>query len=256
MRCLLLPCTLLLAGVSIASAQDSPGYHAPDSGSRTFIAGVDVEPTPGLPFTASEAITWTRPTDGAGNITAHLEAKIMRDSDGRAYRERHAFGSPNSDPESTLQQFYVMDPVAHTVTTCIKAQRLCHMVLLGTRRAPPVPPVGPFNNGKEYLARTPLGSQSQQDLRVTGTVETVTIQAGTFGNDQTMTLTREFWYSPDLQINLSVVRKDPRTGTQEIRVTLNSRSDPDPAALKIPAGYRVIDNRPAPLRIGPPETAH
>ena len=73
---------------------------------------------------------------------------------------------------------------------------------------------------------------------------------------RTMTLTREFWYSPDLQINLSVVRKDPRTGTQEIRVTLRSRSDPDPAALKIPAGYRVIDNRPAPLRVAPPETAH
>ena len=93
MRCLLLPCTLLLAGVSIASAQDSPGYHAPDSGSRTFIAGVDVEPTPGLPFTASEGITWTRPTDGAGNITVHLEAKVMRDSNGRVYRERHAFGA-------------------------------------------------------------------------------------------------------------------------------------------------------------------
>ena len=83
-----------------------------------------------------------------------------------------------------------------------------------------------------------------QNLQVQGTLETTTIQPGTFGNDQVLTLTHELWYSPDLQINLAAIRKDPRTGTEDVRVNIVSHTDPDPAALAIPAGYRVEDNRP------------
>ena len=55
--------------------------------------------------------------------------------------------------------------------------------------------------------------------------------------------TREFWYSPDLEVNLSVTRKDPRDGTQTIHVADLSRSDPNPAMFQIPSGYVVLDHR-------------
>ena len=65
------------------------------------------------------------------------------------------------------------------------------------------------------------------------------------GNSQPLVSTREFWYSPDLQVNLAITRKDPRTGTQVIRVGDLSRNEPDPALFKIPAGFVVEKAAPA-----------
>jgi hypothetical protein len=253
MRSVLLLCAVLLLAVSAAVAQDSAGQRGPDGSAYTFIPGVDVLPTAGIPFSADERVVWTRPVEGGGTITTHLDSKIVRDSQGRVYRERHNFGPATADAAATLTQFYVIDPTTRSVTVCLKAQRVCHIV---PYRSPPtrLQPVGSFNGGKEFLSRQTLGTQILQDLQVSGTLESVSIQAGTFGNDQVLTLTREFWYSPDLQINLTVVRKDPRTGMQDVRVSVLSRSDPDPNVFAVPAGYRVEDNRPSAVHVVPPST--
>jgi hypothetical protein len=55
--------------------------------------------------------------------------------------------------------------------------------------------------------------------------------------------TREFWYSSDLEINLSVTRKDPREGTQVIQLVDLSRSEPDPSLFQVPADFTVADMR-------------
>ena len=65
----------------------------------------------------------------------------------------------------------------------------------------------------------------------------------TIGNDQAITSSREFWYSPDLKTNLAVTRKDPREGTAVIHVTIFSRAEPDPAIFAIPPGFTVQDDR-------------
>jgi hypothetical protein len=46
------------------------------------------------------------------SITTYLDAKAIRDSQGRLYRERHRFGPANVDPESTLIEFLIDDPVS------------------------------------------------------------------------------------------------------------------------------------------------
>jgi hypothetical protein len=86
------------------------------------------------------------------------------------------------------------------------------------------------------------------DLNVVGTRETITINAGVLGNNKPLVSTREFWYSPDLQVNLSVLRKDPREGTQVIHVVDLSRTEPDPATFQVPAGYVVQDLRQRPAK--------
>jgi hypothetical protein len=82
-------------------------------------------------------------------------------------------------------------------------------------------------------------------IDVAGTCEKITISAGTVGNSQAWAATREFWYSPDLQLNLAVPRKDRREGTQEIRVHEVSRSEADPALFRVPADFVVNDERGA-----------
>jgi hypothetical protein len=65
------------------------------------------------------------------------------------------------------------------------------------------------------------------------------------GNSQPLVTTREFWYSSDLQVNLSITRQDLGDGTQTVHVQDVSRSEPDPAMFQVPAGY-VIENLPGP----------
>jgi hypothetical protein len=104
-------------------------------------------------------------------------------------------------------------------------------------------PVGPLDNGKRTLARENLGNDVMDGINVVGSRETVTINAGVMGNSQALSITREFWYSPELQVNLAITRKDPREGKQVVRVHGVSRSEPDPNLFKVPEGYAVL--RPA-----------
>lgn len=111
--------------------------------------------------------------------------------------------------------------------------------------------VGPFDNGKRMLARESLGNDAIDGISVVGTRETVTINAGVVGNSQALSVIREFWYSPELQVNLAITRKDPREGTQVVRVHDVSRTEPDPNLFKVPKVYTVHD-----LRNNAPKTAN
>ena len=104
-------------------------------------------------------------------------------------------------------------------------------------------PAGSLDNGRRFLTRESLGTEVVDDLNVVGTRETLTINAGVIGNNQPVVTTREFWYSSDLEINLSVTRKDPREGTQVIQLLDLSRSEPDAALFRVPSDFVIEDQR-------------
>jgi hypothetical protein len=93
------------------------------------------------------------------------------------------------------------------------------------------------------ITRESLGHKFADDLPVVGTREIITIAAGAIGNDRNLTLTREFWYSPDLKTNIAATRTDPREGTQVIRLAILSRGEPDPSAFTVPPNSVVADLR-------------
>jgi hypothetical protein len=105
------------------------------------------------------------------------------------------------------------------------------------------PPDGLLDKGTRYLSRQSLGTGVVDDLNVVGTRATLSISAGAVGNTQPLLATREFWYSPDLQVNLSVTRKDPREGMQVLQLVDLSRAEPEPATFQIPAGFVIQDLR-------------
>jgi hypothetical protein len=246
-----LPLLLLMALTAVASpvrAQSGQQpSRGPDSSTQTRVPGIDVLPLPGMPFTGSDRTVWTRPLAGGGSTTSYLQAKAIRDGQGRLYRERHFFSTADADPATTLHEFSILDPVAHTATVCEPVTHFCHITAYRPQLSFAVQPVGPFDKGRRYLTRESLGNQWIENLAVTGTLETVAVAPGTLGNDQSLAITREFWYSPDLQTNLTVIRNDPREGKQEIHLLLDSRAEPEPSVFAIPAGYRVQDDR-GPIR--------
>jgi len=231
-------------GIASASAQIDVISRGPDNGTSTHVSGIDVLPLPGLPFTGTDTIIWTRPlADGSSTVT-YETAKVIRDGQGRLYRERHSF-SPSADanPEFTLRETLIEDPVAQTRIVCSTAVHACIITNYRAVMAPSLQPVGSFDHGKRYLNRDNLGSQIIDGLSVIGTLETTTIAPGTLGNSQPLKSTREFWYSSDLETNITVLRKDPREGTQNIHLTVLSRSEPAPEVFAIPPGYNVRDLR-------------
>jgi hypothetical protein len=210
---------------------------------RNFVPGIEVPSLAGMPFVGKDSIVWNRPLDGGGSTTVSLEAIIARDSEGRVYRERHRFAPAGVDPNTTFYESYVLDPVSHTRTECNHIAHSCTITNYQARTLFVVQAIGPFDKGRRYLTRDNLGTKSLEDLDVIGTLETVTIAPGTLGNERQLVVTREFWYSPDLKTNVSVIRKDPREGTQTINLTVLTRSDPDPQIFAMPAGFTVKNER-------------
>jgi len=243
MRCVNL-LLLTLLGVSFLPAQtfnETP--RGPDAEARTRVPGVEVLPLPGMPFTGRGHTTFTRTAEGGVSLTSYLEANVGRDTQGRVYRERHHFGPDGIDPQKTIYESYVLDPIAQTRTVCVYATRRCAITSYRPQLSFTLLPAGSYDKGQRLLTRDDLGSQTMEGLRVLGTLETTTYAPGVIGNSQAIASSREFWYAPDLKTNLAITRKDPREGTSVVHLTIYSRSEPDPAIFAIPPGFTVQDDR-------------
>jgi hypothetical protein len=233
--------------VSSLFAQDSEELmRGPDGGTTYHVDGISVRPLPGQPFSGRSTTEWTRTLDDGSVVITHLFAMVARDSQGRIYREGRNFVPVDSDQEPKRYRFKIYDPITHTLTLCMVANHSCSVTSFSASTAFSLRPVGPFDDGKRTLARESLGNNVMDGINVVGSRETITINAGVVGNSQALLITREFWYSPELQVNLAITRKDPREGSQVVRVNEVSRSEPDPNLFKVPEGYAVHDLRNAP----------
>ena len=72
-----------------------------------------------------------------------------------------------------------------------------------------------------------------------GSRVTVTIPAGTFGNNRDLKVVNESWYSDDMQILLKSSNSDPRFGVTTYELTNLVQAPPDPSLFDVPAGYRI-----------------
>lgn len=237
---LLVPALFLCCTIA---SQESAESRGPDRGTDFRVHGIQVLPATGRPFSGIDRIEWTRDLDDGNVVVTQLDAAVARDSQGRIYREHRSFVPVNSNQQSKQLDIVLFDPVNHTTTTCIIATRSCTMRSYHAAASFVPPPIGSFSNGKRYLTRENLGSSVIDDLNVNGTRESVYISAGAAGNSRTLVRTKEFWYSPELQINLKVTRNDPREGVQVLQLVNLSRAEPNSAIFQPPAGFTVHDLR-------------
>jgi hypothetical protein len=119
---------------------------------------------------------------------------------------------------------------------------------------PPVgaPPPGQAGPPPEAAGVTePLGKQTIGGVACNGTRSTITIPAGQIGNDRPLQIVAERWFSPDLQVVVRSVHRDPRVGETVYHLTNIKREEPDGALFKVPAEYTVDDRRPEAQRPRP-----
>jgi len=215
----------------------------PDSGLAGHVEGLYIPLVPGAPFHAKIAVQIHRQLPDGAVVDQKYYTLVARDSTGRTRRESRELVAADSDLDPPLIRTLVYDPKTNMVTNCYPGQHICRQAFFDPSRRPVDEPVGPSSDGTSVLTREDLGKKTIDGLEVTGTRETRTYNPGAFGNDKPVVVTKEIWYSPQLQFDLSVTRLDPRNGTQKLDVTDLKLGQPGPEWFAIPDGYRLVSDR-------------
>ena len=235
------------------TSQNQPPNRAQgeDGGSRQVLESIIIPPKPNAPFTATLHAEWIRSLPGSGTMTVENNRRIARDSSGRIYQERWILVPKNGTYKSQMNAIQISNPIEHIAYTCMMDdKKICRLVtytpsasavydLHSIQGAPP----GPLADHSGYSTREDLGHQTFVGVDTVGTKETVTVKPGTFGNDQEVTMSREYWYASELGVNLVSKRSDPRSGTQEFTITELNRAEPDSTLFALPEGFTVVDQR-------------
>jgi hypothetical protein len=225
----------------VVLAQIQP-VHAPDGDSGIgLIFNIIVPPLPNAPFSATVNAEETRYTPGGLPMMTTNHRLIARDGRGRVFQERRMLVPAGSSRESQLTQTEIADPATRTIAVCGPDQRVCELRVYRVPVTVTLPAAGPSADGASNLTREDLGTQTVNGFEMIGSREALTLAMNT---NRPLTVTKEFWYSPQLGLNLSTRRWDPRIGRVEVfSVTDINLSEPDPSLFTLPGGARVVDYR-------------
>jgi hypothetical protein len=109
----------------------------------------------------------------------------------------------------------------------------------------------PFAMPRGQGVTTSLGQRDIDGVRANGERTTWTIEAGKIGNEKPIVISREKWTAPDLMLTLSTRDVDPRSGEVSYRLANLKRGEPDAALFKVPADYKVQENRVRMIDVAP-----
>lgn len=84
-----------------------------------------------------------------------------------------------------------------------------------------------------------LGTKTIEGIQVTGTRSTQVIPSGTIGNDKDLNITRETWYSLELQLVIQSTQSDPRFGQTTYTLKSIQQGSPDVTLFQVPANYTI-----------------
>jgi hypothetical protein len=222
--------TFLAAGSQAASAQPR--------------LDVFVTPFPNAPFSGVIQVQRTF-VDQNGTASSYKTMReIGRDTQGRIFNEVRTLEPLSFTGQPDVRGILIYDPQTRTSTHLNPQART---FTTGTVNRPPetVPPAllyasptGTNLPQNPYLKEEDLGVHEIDGVSAHGVRETQIIPADNSGAGREIQVTDEFWYSPDLRINLIIRHNDPRTGSVTMTVTQITRTDPDSSRFKIPEDYK------------------
>ncbi len=240
---------LLFLLASLPAPPQSGPAHAPVGQDRRFIMSLYFPAKPSAPFTATSNTIVVRTLPDQSTITIQNARSVARDNDGRIFQERRYLVPNDGKQQSRVTALEYGDPVAHTYYICNPNSKVCQLqsycgCVGNSTRQPGLQP-----DGMTYLTREDLGADTFEGLDVVHSRETYTFYKESVGNTNTILRTIEYWYSPQLDVNVKVVVHDPRDGDETLWLSDLSLSAADPQVFKVPDGYRVVDHRnPTPLQ--------
>jgi hypothetical protein len=226
---------MLSLGITL-SAQPSSSM-ARDGGMYSHIDGLYIPAIPNAPFSARVDAVWSETLKDGTRVTRKFYNLVGRDASGRIHQEDRKFIPAGPNADSALNSLIIKDPIAQTKTTCYPKKKLCEITVFDPAATKPESAAG------SQVQREDLGWKTIDSLEAQGTREIRTFKTAATGNDHPLVTTKEIWYSPGLQINLSVVRTDPLFGIQDLKVSQISLSEPAPSFFQVPGDSRIVDER-------------
>ena len=236
------PVVLLLTAlaslaVSLVAQTTEDAQHAPDGGTSEMIQSISIPALANAPFSCIVTSELVKKLEDGSSITLQNHRLVMRDGVGRIFQERRSFVPKAGTKEPELMRLEISDPIKHEKYFCSPRLRSCELYYYFS-------PASSSNaKGQGDVTSETLGNEMVSGLEASGVRETRHLAPGTIGNDSELSITKEFWYSRQLGINLLVKRFDPRYGTQTFSVTDLSVTEPDVTYFSVPAGYSIIDRR-------------
>jgi hypothetical protein len=222
-------------------AQQQAAMHAPDGGTRQRVESVVIPPTPNAPFSAVVTTEWTRIMPDGSKQTMKNHRTIARDSMGRVFEERRFFSPDGDKRETQLSELDYRDPSRHELVVCMTFQKTCRVSRYEQPGTVAMEKVGPPSNGRDDVTTEDLGRKTIGDVEVVGSREVTTISAGTMGYEKAQPIVKEFWYAPQLGINVTTKRFDPRASAiQDFEVGNIRLAEPEEKMFEPPAEYRVV----------------
>jgi hypothetical protein len=256
----------LSTGLLVQAQTPDNAVHAPDGGAQEKIDSISIPPLTNAPFQATVTLQWTRHLANGSTLVVRNHRLVVRDSQGNIYQERRTFVPDGSDKEAQIRRIEISNPLKHTKYFCNAALTQCtlrnyfpeDMVRAVTPQANTAaasssanisataqrrrrPPKAIAANSE--VIHTTLGTRSIEGLDAVGTKDTRIIPPGAGGNSTPLESSKEFWYSPQLGLNLRVLRIDPLHGDQSFKVTDVSLTEPDPQRFVLPPTCKVRDMR-------------
>lgn len=279
-----LPLALLLSAAALTAQAPNQQRMPPDyRGVQTRVPGIFVTPIPNAPFTATvEILSHEKLPNGTENVRT-TSAQVARDSSGRIYNELRMLVPASFKGQPMLLSAHIFDPATRLNIFFDPRTRIARESILPPAVAarqmpvrPPVPPIGdpwagvgvagpgvfmqaggPTSNPaaateinnpgapqQPQIKETDLGDQTIDGTTLHGTEKQTTIPAQLSTTGQPITITTEYWYSPDLAVYLIIKHNDPRTGEQIVAVTHIDRHEPPSSQFAVPATYKLVDETP------------
>ena len=255
---------LLLSTVSFAqepssdSAPPPPGHGAmrgPGFGPGPFrdrmellgIGGMHGKVVTGAPFSAAATAESKQTLSDGTTISRTVQTNLFRDAQGRVRRELTMPAVGPLAASGTPRTFImIQDPVAGASYMLDPSKKVAHKMPQHAHGgpggdSPDASHAWTHRGDSADVIRESLGTQTINGVSAQGTRYTRTIPAGQVGNDKPLTIVKEEWYSPDLQIVVQSKHSDPFTGTATYTVTNIQRTSPSATLFSVPSGYTVSD---------------
>jgi len=242
----LLATAIVLPALAAAQAGEQKEVISNGGLMHTLLAA----PVTGQPYSAvqQQKTVQTLPDGSKVNKGASHHA-VLRDSAGRV-RVEQVNVCTCKDTRTVTVRVYVLDPVAHTLTTwSTEGAKVATVFKLpaevnphrdvpvsltdasGAKSTRPQPVITTENLGSEVLNGVPV------DVVKTTTI----VPPGRSGNEAPITKTHEVWTSQDMKLVLKEQWNDPRTGERTVELRDFKREEPSPALFLAPPDFQVKD---------------
>ncbi len=230
-----------------------PGFHRMELlGFGGFHGGKVVT---GAPFSATGTTTFTHSLADGTKITNTTKVSLYRDSQGRFRKEGDVPPVGDAAAQAGHSFIVINDPVASKGYLLNPDKKVAHAASIPNRGLKGGKGIGANTSdaGPDFEAmdgrrnanvnKESLGTQTINGVSAQGTRFTRVIAAGTIGNDKPITITREIWYSPDLQMVVQSKHSDPRFGETTYTLTNIQRTEPAANLFAVPSDYTIKEDR-------------